>query len=513
MVRALPMLSECGLDTIENAVEPTRHMTTSQAADEVVSEAAAKCAQAMAKPRGAIWMHFERLPDRDGKKMAKCIYCGREYVCNNSSTGNMWKHLKKAHPEKIGVKQSGPGSFNVAFSPAVFREALTEWIVDRDQPFSEVDAPSFHKLVDALNPGVNVPSNDSVRRDIDKRFGHEKGRVGGMLRDAPGCLSFGIDGWTSPKQDPFQGTVAHWIDANWQLRSLVLDMAPLTGSHTGENLCASFMKSCNELGVLPKLLAITTDGALSNNTLAAHLEAKCRLQGIPFDQNSMHVHCIAHVINLAVQDFLKTLNASALDCEEAYNAGDEERDGADAGFIPRLRKLVFKVRSSPQRLELFAHQCDTAGIRPKKLVVDVRTRWNSTHDMITRALELRKPLDAMTVVDSHLLKYSLKDGEWRLLRDIRKFFRIFKRASLHLCAVSHPTLATAVPVYNFMIDSLEDYRDADGCDTTVKAAANAAINRLKKSYSKTGAEVYVIATVLDPRFKFRYVTELANYLV
>jgi hypothetical protein len=144
---------------------------------------------------------------------------------------------------------------------------------------------------------------------------------------------------------------------------------------------------------------------------------------------------------------------------------------------------------------------EVAGIPPKELPLDVCTRWNSTHDMIVRALELCGPLDAMAGLDLHLFKYKLTAEEWQLLEDSRK---IFRRASKYLSATSHPTLATAVPVYNFMMDELEDYRDTSGCPDTLKAATDAAIGKLKVYYSKTGAEIYPVATILDPRFKLRY---------
>src|SRR5262245_44955989 len=103
-------------------------MTTSQAA----YEAAANFAQAVTRPKGVIWIHYDRIPDRDRKNMVKCRYCDQKYVCTNYGTGNMWKHLRKAHPEKIGDQKPGPGSFGAVLTPAALRKALVEWIVDRD---------------------------------------------------------------------------------------------------------------------------------------------------------------------------------------------------------------------------------------------------------------------------------------------------------------------------------------------------------------------------------------------
>src|SRR5262249_13251494 len=159
-------------------------------------------------------------------------------------------------------------------------------------------ALSFRGFVCLLNPSTKVPSADTIRRDIDKRFGDEKGRVRAMLQDAPGFLSFSMDGWTSPNMRAFLGITVHWIDTDWQMRNLLMDMAPLSGSHTGENMYATFQTACDDFGVMAKLLAITTDSASNNDTLAAHLEAACQLQHIPFDRNSMHVRCIAHIIHL-----------------------------------------------------------------------------------------------------------------------------------------------------------------------------------------------------------------------
>jgi hypothetical protein len=56
----------------------------------------------------------------------------------------------------------------------------------------------------------------------------------------------------------------------------------------------------------------------------------------------------------------------------------------------KLRKVIIKIRASPQRREKLKQQCIAANIKPLELIPDVSTRWNSTDDMITRALELKQ---------------------------------------------------------------------------------------------------------------------------
>lgn len=51
---------------------------------------------------------------------------------------------------------------------------------------------------------------------------------------------------------------------------------------------------------------------------------------------------------------------------------------------------------------------------------DVATRWNSTYDMLSFAIEYRAALDAMTGNrDSNLRRYELDDAEWGMAMNLR----------------------------------------------------------------------------------------------
>ena len=62
-------------------------------------------------------------------------------------------------------------------------------------------------------------------------------------------------------------------------------------------------------------MAITTDNASNNNTFCQILESKCINENINFDKKNHHIRCIAHVLNLAVQTFLKSLKAEGFENE------------------------------------------------------------------------------------------------------------------------------------------------------------------------------------------------------
>jgi hypothetical protein len=63
-------------------------------------------------------------------------------------------------------------------------------------------------------------------------------------------------------------------------------------------------------------MACTTDNATNNDTLMHALETTCKDKNIQFTVHDNHVRCLAHVINLAVQDALATLKVGYANNED-----------------------------------------------------------------------------------------------------------------------------------------------------------------------------------------------------
>lgn len=82
--------------------------------------------------------------------------------------------------------------------------------------------------------------------------------------------------------------------------------------------------------------------------------------------------------------------------------------------------------NSPTLREDLEDCCQMAKIQPMKMLRDVSTRWNSTAEMIQRALQLAPALKMLVIKAEHnkpgrgvrLARFKLSLDEWQLLADL-----------------------------------------------------------------------------------------------
>ncbi|CAG8690565.1 2244_t:CDS:2, partial [Cetraspora pellucida] len=330
-----------------------------------------------------------------------CLVCSEDkrktwlHKNDDSNTTNLWRHLERHHPD----------------------------ILD-NQPFTTVENKHFQQMIKLLNPNATIPVGDTIRNDIIKSFEDESINIKCLLQSVPGKLSFAIDVWTSANIYSFFTITVHWISKDWKLQNILLDFINLHGPHSGENLCDAFVSSCREFGILLKIFMITSDNATNNDTFMQHLETICYNENIAFNAIESHCRCVAYVINLAVQDILKQLKAGKAQTENAIF--DNMNTPIMAGnIILKLRKLVVKIRSSPQHREQFMRQVKAVGLENCNLILDIKTRWNSTYEMLVRALVMHDAIDAITHLDKDLQSLQLDIHEWNKIREIVTILEIF----------------------------------------------------------------------------------------
>lgn len=165
-------------------------------------------------------------------------------------------------------------------------------------------------------------------------------------------------------------------------------------------------------------------------------------------------------------------------------------------------------RSSPQRLSMYYHCCRVSNCKELTLIRDVRTRWNSTQEMVSRALLVKRAYNSFCMSESYMSPFALCEDDWLFLEQLDSLLRLFTRLTATLSSSTrYPSISRTVISYNRMMDHLEDFRDNTGNHEMLRNAADLGRDVLVKYYGRTDdTHLYSVATAMDPRARFHWWT-------
>jgi hypothetical protein len=151
-----------------------------------------------------------------------------------------------------------------------------------------------------------IPSQKRIRNRLHTTV---KERQEDLLRRLPAGskISIALDCWTSPFSQAFMAISGYFIDEDWQYREILLGFEPLYGTHSGANLSVVLLEILQRHKIEDRVLAVVTDNASNNKTLVDTLQ-----QSMSDDITLIRVPCIAHVIQLSLNELLGSMKADPM---------------------------------------------------------------------------------------------------------------------------------------------------------------------------------------------------------
>jgi len=152
---------------------------------------------------------------------------------------------------------------------------LINWITSASVPFSVCNHPAFRTLLaylGACQPDIKaitmvIPqSGHTLRRWLDEFHGVMFNAVKQSLQTALCRIHFSFDLWSGPNMHAYMAIVAHWVDQNFKLHAVLLDLHRFMGTHTGKNQAASFWTTIQKYGIECKIGKFNIDNARNNDT-------------------------------------------------------------------------------------------------------------------------------------------------------------------------------------------------------------------------------------------------------
>jgi hypothetical protein len=281
--------------------------------------------------------------------------------------------------------------------------------------------------------------------------------------------------WTSDNGAPYMVLTAHWIDSEWNLKHVIIAFQRFSHPHTGVQIQEITLKIFQEFSIATKASTITIDNG-ANQVAGMKLLSTRLSNDLQIDFNI--IRCGAHTIALVVNAGLKKLQPT----------------------IDKVRAFVVEIRRSPKKEQELLDFAKKLQVKYKKLIRNVKTRWNSTYSMLESFLTNKLIINSILSLYNGFVKLDLTEDEWKEIGYYCEFLKKIFDFTEEMSGSNYPTLGTLL----LLLDHLSDHIAITISETKIvwiKEIAQEMDIKFKSVLGNLYNSSAYLALILDPHYK------------
>ncbi|KAJ4951059.1 hypothetical protein NE237_027891 [Protea cynaroides] len=463
------------------------------------------------RKKSIVWEHFTIEPVGAGCTRACCKQCKQTFAYRTGSKLAGTSHLKRhivlgtcpvicrnqeknqLTPYSPGAKtgsftdplrkkrRASPGSPFFPFDQDYCRQEIAKMIIMHEYPLHMVEHPAFVAFVQNLQPRFNMVSFSTVQGDCVAIYIREKQSLQNVLEGMPGRISLALDVWTSNQNLGYVLVRGQYIDADWKLYRMILNVVMVPNPDSGNALNQAVVSFLSDWGLESKLFTITVDHRFSNDEATGDLKGFFSIKN-PLMLNGQLLigQCYAHVLSSLAQDALTAVRE----------------------IVNKVRTSVKFVKTSETHEEKFTELKEQLQVPSRKtLFLDDETKWNTTYLMLVVALELKEVFSCLDTSDPEYKEAPSMD-DWKQVETLCTYLKLLYDAASILTATTYPTSNM------FFHEVWKIYLELSHAvviqDPFISNLARPMQEKFDK-YWKDCNLVLAVAVVMDPRFKMKLV--------
>ncbi|XP_058088811.1 putative AC transposase isoform X2 [Magnolia sinica] len=440
------------------------------------------------------------------------LYTDVEECEFSACSGNLGRHLNNRHPGYdqqqgdgvIQVPQQQPISVAKKPQPQVkpvpvdfdhLNWFLLKGLIEGSLPLSTFEDEGLTNSFKFLNPSVKLWSRERVQAVILEvyRSMREDTRAS-VLQVKSSKISITLDFWSNYEQICYMSITVHWIDENWTLHKLLLDISHIPyhyGDHEIHHALLKVLKMFNFDD--SRILSCTHDNSQSTINACRMLKKDLDGRKLPGSHEShfFYIPCAARTLNLIIEDGLGTAKQ----------------------IISKVQEFVLEMNASLEIAQDFRQMAAAYQEGSWKIPLDASMRWSGKYTMLDVVRKAYAALDtAFKKHEGNPANRStfLTAPEKNYLISLHSFLESFHKTTTNLCTSKSPTLGLALFFMDHINEMIGNCSSSRANPEALKVAANDMAEKAQTYSSQVYNLSSYMAAILDPRIKGELLPEDLN---